>query len=64
MWSSYERLVVVSFKIEPSLLVKLNEVAVRTRRSRSEIIREALSMYIEMIEKGNTGNIGLVKEAR
>lgn len=46
-WRPYERLVVVSFKIEPSLLVKLNELTIKTRRTRSEIIREAIMMYIE-----------------
>jgi len=57
-WGSYERLVIVSFKIEPSLLYKLNEIAARTRRSRSEIIREALTMYIEMFDGNNNEPIG------
>ncbi|MCC6044898.1 MAG: CopG family ribbon-helix-helix protein [Acidilobaceae archaeon] len=45
-WKPYEKLVVVTFKIEPTLLAKLNELTFKTRRSRSEIIREAIITYM------------------
>jgi metal-responsive CopG/Arc/MetJ family transcriptional regulator len=53
-WRPYEKLVAVSFKIEPRLLAKLNELTFKTRRSRSEIIREAIITYMKRIHE-NTG---------
>ncbi len=53
-WKPYEKLVVVSFKIEPSILAKLNELTFKTKRNRSEIIREAIITYMKRLNE----NIG------
>jgi hypothetical protein len=45
--SSYQRLVVVSFKIEADLLAELDEVARRRNMSRSEVIRRAIKNYMK-----------------
>jgi hypothetical protein len=45
--SSYQRLVVVSFKIEADLLAELDEVARRRNVSRSELIRRAIRNYMK-----------------
>jgi predicted transcriptional regulator len=50
-WKPYEKLVVVTFKIEPSTLAKLNQLTYKTRRSRSEIIREAIMEYMRKLSK-------------
>jgi len=55
-WKPYEKLVVVTFKIEPTLLAKLNELTFKTRRSRSEIIREAIITYMAKHEDTNEPN--------
>jgi hypothetical protein len=45
--SGYQRLVVVSFKIEADLLAELDEVARRRNVSRSEVIRRAIRNYMK-----------------
>jgi hypothetical protein len=45
--SGYQRLVVVSFKIEADLLAELDEVARRRNMSRSEVIRRAIRNYMK-----------------
>jgi hypothetical protein len=45
--SSYQKLVVVSFKIEADLLQELDEVARRRNVSRSEVIRRAIRNYMK-----------------
>jgi hypothetical protein len=45
--SGYQRLVVVSFKIEADLLQELDEVARRRNVSRSEVIRRAIRNYMK-----------------
>jgi hypothetical protein len=44
--SGYQRLVVVSFKIEADLLQELDEVAKRRNMSRSEVIRRAIRNFM------------------
>jgi hypothetical protein len=45
--SGYQRLVVVSFKIEADLLAELDEVARQRNMSRSELIRRAIVRYVK-----------------
>ncbi len=47
----YEKLVVVTFKIEPSILAKLNKLTYKTGKSRSEIIREAIVEYMRRTQE-------------
>jgi hypothetical protein len=44
--SSYQRLVVVSFKIEADLLAELDATARQRNMSRSELIRRAIIRYV------------------
>ncbi|ACZ35741.1 CopG-like RHH protein [Sulfolobus spindle-shaped virus 6] len=37
---------VVSFKLPPQMNKKLEEVAIKTKKSKSEVIREALEKYL------------------
>jgi len=45
--SSYQRLVVVSFKIEADLLAELDATARQLDMSRSELIRLAIIQYVK-----------------
>jgi metal-responsive CopG/Arc/MetJ family transcriptional regulator len=45
--SSYQRLVVVSFKIEADLLAELDATARQLKMSRSELIRLAIIRYVK-----------------
>jgi hypothetical protein len=49
--SSYQRLVVVSFKIEADLLAELDIVARQRNMSRSELIRRAIIRYVKYYVK-------------
>jgi metal-responsive CopG/Arc/MetJ family transcriptional regulator len=45
--SSYQKLVVVSFKIEADLLAELDATARQLKMSRSELIRLAIIRYVK-----------------
>jgi hypothetical protein len=49
--SGYQRLVVVSFKIEADLLAELDIVAMQMNMSRSELIRRAIIRYVKYYVK-------------
>jgi len=42
---------IVTFKAEDSLIDLLNTIAIRHKKSRSQIIREALEMYISQLKE-------------
>jgi metal-responsive CopG/Arc/MetJ family transcriptional regulator len=48
---------VITFKAEDSLIDLLNTIAIRHKKSRSQIIREALEMYISEMEKGSKRSV-------
>jgi predicted transcriptional regulator len=43
---------VITFKAEDSLIDSLNTIAIKLRKSRSQIIREALLAYVSQFEGG------------
>ncbi|AQQ16876.1 ORF24 [Sulfolobus spindle-shaped virus 3] len=44
-----ESMDVVSFKLPPTLNAKLEEVAVKMKKSKSQLIREALEKYLQSL---------------
>ena len=51
------RLVVVSFKAEPELVAKLNQLAVARKTTRSALLRQAVKEFIEKYERPYEGKL-------
>jgi len=45
------RLAIISFKVEPELVAKLNQLAVVRKTTRSALLRQAVKEFIEKHEK-------------
>jgi len=52
---------IVTFKAEDWLIEWINTLAIKLRKSRSQIIREALEMYISQLKENNKRSIMRVK---
>jgi len=48
---------VVTFKAEDWLVEWINNLSVKLRKSRSELIREALMLYVSGMEKGSKRSV-------
>ena len=48
---------VVTFKADDSLIDLLNIMAIKLRKSRSELIREALEMYISQLKENSKRSV-------